>query len=46
MLNYWVMELLKITRCCSEQGVRKDKDQFRKDANDFPVMYGFKCLHF
>ena len=30
----------------SEQGVRKDKDQFRKDANDFPVMYGFKCSHF
>ena len=30
----------------SEQGVRKDKDQFRKDVNDFPVMYGFKCWHF
>ena len=44
-----VMELLKITRyflISSEQGVRKDKDQFRKDVNDFPVMYGFKCWHF
>ena len=29
----------------SEQGVRKDKGKFRKDANDLPVMYGFKCLH-